>query len=391
MAAARIRSTPDQDLQYRCQTVRANGKTLVTPAKATDPAKTRPGELVNPKAEFVNEMHAVVSQASLDDALAGGGALERLLRSKRGRFQDPGGRVNMCFLEVRTDGIPSQKEIEFATGQAHAHSDITPLPMLSGFALRVTDAEGPQGRSARIPSGAKFARVVKYLRGSIMAAEQLGKKSVMGYVPDCRLYYEDLVKLYLDCGVNAFYFDAHLASPLALEASLRAFTGELDKNGMLEDSLVHMINPGRGMAEGDAAEIPARDVLGFGLGVDVLGERHMRRPPGPGMAEGARRDPGNRHGIFDKDSYGYLRAGDAVGVRACYPADSWVDMARIIAGGGRPDPRIQNAFNSVQLALEGARLRRRLARSEGVLEYVGGKRSVPEAYVKILKRAKVKG
>ena len=83
MAEARIRSMPDEELQYRCQIVEANGKTLATPAKAIDPVKIHPKVQISPDAKFVNEVYAEVSQINIDEALAGGHGLEYRLRAKK--------------------------------------------------------------------------------------------------------------------------------------------------------------------------------------------------------------------------------------------------------------------------------------------------------------------
>ena len=42
MAEAKIRSTPDEELQYRSQEVKANNKTVVTPIKSIDASKIHP-------------------------------------------------------------------------------------------------------------------------------------------------------------------------------------------------------------------------------------------------------------------------------------------------------------------------------------------------------------
>ena len=71
MVEAKIRSTPDEDLQYRSQEVKANNKTIVTPTKTIDPAKIHP-ELsissfhhVNKKIKYINELYARSSKQKI--------------------------------------------------------------------------------------------------------------------------------------------------------------------------------------------------------------------------------------------------------------------------------------------------------------------------------------
>ena len=143
-------------------------------------------------------------------------------------FRRRDARIELCFLEMRTGPIPTRKETEFAAGLAHAHSDIVPLPMRSNFVDRVTDVSVEGRRTVRTLNDAMFERVMGYLRDSIDAMMRLGSKPVMGYIPNYRLYFEEIVGMYVDRGINAFYFDARAATPVALQAPLGALRRELD-------------------------------------------------------------------------------------------------------------------------------------------------------------------
>lgn len=63
MTEAKIKSTPDEDLQYRTQEIRANNKTVITPIKSIDHSKTPPSISIsiNKKVECINELCAGVS------------------------------------------------------------------------------------------------------------------------------------------------------------------------------------------------------------------------------------------------------------------------------------------------------------------------------------------
>ena len=142
------------------------------------------------------------------------------------------------------------------TDLAHGHSDMTPLPMLSGFAERVSNVSIKNNKKVLTASGKKLAQAMEYLAGAIKTIEQLNDKPVMGYVPDYRLCFDELVKMYVDSGINTFYFDAHGSNPVTLKASLRALMRGLNRHGALEKSFVHMTNPGPGRAIRDSPAIP---------------------------------------------------------------------------------------------------------------------------------------
>lgn len=386
MVRARIRSVPDNDLQYRRQEIKVGGKTLLTPTKTIDPEKCHPLAPISKKVGFVNEMYAGLSKMRLDRSINGNDqTVSHRLSATRTRFENPDEKLQLCFLEFKTDGMPTSKEIEFATDHAHVNSDITPLPMLSKFMDRLTNPVA--NRNTRSPSEIKLERFQEYLASAIDTINQLNNKPIMGYVPDYRLYFGKFVKLYVDKEINTFYFDAHLSNPITLHASLRALLRELNKQEVLEESFIHMINPSLGRGTKNMSSIPARDVLGFGLGIDSLGERHMYRPLAPEIREKMQRNPDNRQKLFNKDTYGYVRTSSRAEVRSFYPDDSEIDMSHFF---GVPDPKLQNSFNSEQIALECARLCGRLARSDSMLDYLDGKQYVQKGDVKILKQAKIR-
>lgn len=357
-----------------------------TPTKTVDPQKCHPLAPISEKAEFVNEMYARLSDKALDRGITGGDhTVSYRLSAAKSRFRNPGQRLQLCFIEFDTDEMPSHKEIEFATDHAYVNSDITPLPMISDFRDRLTNLSSNQ--NTRTPSERKFERFQEYLTDAIDTINQLNNKPIMGYVPDYRLHFGKFVKLYADEGINTFYFDAHLSNPITLRASLRAFLRELNNQQILEDSLIHMINPGTGRGAKGRSSIPARDVLGFGLGIDSLGERHMSRPLHPKVLEEMQKNPDNRQKLFSKATYAYVRMSSRAELRSFYPRDSGIAASSFF---GTPDYKLQNSFNSEQIALECAHLRGRLKGPDPMLDYLHGKKDVTDGDVKILKQAKIR-
>ena len=390
MAEARIRSITDEDLQYRSQEVTANNKTITTPVKAIDPSKIHPSINMNARVECINELYAGLSKKKILNHVTGSDSrltydLNRIQR----RFRDPENELQLCFLEFKDDSLPTKTEIEYMTDQAYVCSDITPLPMLSKFVERITNTTFNGKKKTHTPNDAKFEHVKKYLKDSIETIGQLNNKPIMGYVPDYRYYFEPLVNLYADNGINTFYFDAHLSNPITMQASLRALMREMNKRGILEKSFIYMINPGYGRGIRDNNVIPAKDILGFGLGIDGLGDRHMRPVFSKEVITKMQKNPDNRSRLFDKDTYGYLKTSEKEEIKAFYPDDSSVGMSEFMTSG-KPDPKIQNAFNAEQLALESTRLRDNITDSWPILEYLDKNPNLKKDDVKVLKRAKIR-
>ncbi len=390
MAEAKIKSSPDQELQYRSQEVKANGKTLQTPIKAIDPSKIHSSVSLSKNVECVNELYAGLSKEKLSNHLTSSdNSLIYSLNGLQRKFRNPIKEMQFCFLEYKDESIPKLKEIEYLTDQAYVYSDITPIPMLSKFVERITNITIKGQRKIYAPNDTKFEHVKGYLNDAIEIIEQLNNKPIMGYVPDYRYYFDELVKLYVDRGINTFYFNAHLSNPITLQGSLRAFMRELNKQEILEKSFIHMINPGVGRGIKDSSIIPAKDILGYGLGIDSLGDRHMRPVLHMSVIENMKKNPDNRSRLFNKNSYGYLKTSAKNELESFYPNDSGVDLAEFLILG-KPDSKIQNAFNVEQLALESIRLQNKIKDKKSVLGYIDKKSDVRKDDLKILKRAKIK-
>lgn len=390
MAEAKIKSISDEELQYRSQEVKANNKTVVTPIKSIDPSKIHPSQTISKRVECVNELYSGLSKEKISNHITGSDStLIYHLNGIQRKFRDTSKELQLCFLEFKDESLPTQKEIEYVTDQAYVYSDITPLPMLSNFIARITDTTIKGNRKTYAPNNSKFEKVKKYLNDAVETIEQLNNKPIMGYIPDYRYYFDELVKTYADNGINTFYFDAHLSNPITLQGSLRAFMRELNKQGILEKSFIHMINPGIGRGIKDSSIIPAKDILGFGFGIDSLGDKHMRPILHPTVIENMKKNPDNRSRLFSKNTYGYLKISEKKEIEEFYPNDSGVDMSEFITSS-KPDSKIQNAFNIEQLALESTRLRNNLIQSKSILKYIDKKSNIREGDVKILKRAKIK-
>ena len=102
-----------------------------------------------------------------------------------------------------------------------------------------------------------------------------------------------------------------------------------------------------------------------------------------------RKNPDNRSRLFSKKSYGYVKTSDKKEIEGFYPNDSGIDISGFLTSG-KPDSKIQNAFNVEQLALESGNLRNRISQSKSILNYIDRKQDIRKDDIKLLKRAKIK-
>lgn len=390
MTQAKIKSEFDSDLPYRKQTVKANNKTLETPTKSIDPKHMATSVTLSKNVVSLNEMYGGITSLKIQNHLLGKDkSFTYLLNSSSSDFKNPDKEMQLCFLEFKDESFPTAKEIGFMTDQAYVHSDITPIPILSNFKDRITTTTVKDNKKQHSPNESKFQKFLKYIDDCIETIEQLNNKPIMGYIPDYAFYFKDLISFYVKKGINTFYYDAHLSSPMTLQYAIRTLSRELNNEETLENSFIHVLNPGYGRASKDSSVIPAKDILGFGLGIDGLGERHMRRVFTKTLAEYMKKNPDNRSRLFLKNSYGYIKTADKKIIEKIFPNDSGVDIAHFLTGK-KPDNKIQQTFNVEQLSLETNQLRERISENKSLLKYLEKKENVKEDDIKILKRAKIK-
>ena len=379
----------DEDLQYRSQDVVVGNKTITTPIKAIDPTKMDPNGNINTTIKCINELYALVSAENVQECLINStnNLNFRLNQKQKHLPKNTAEEMKICLLEFKEKQFPTQKDIEVMTDVAYVFSDITPLPMLSNIKQKIHDVQKKDESLVYDLNPAKFEKFKKYLTDSIETIEQLNSKPIMGYIPDTRYYFDDIVALYAKKGVNMFYFDAHLSNPITLQAPLRALMRALNNYEILEKSFIHMINPAYGRGVKNSNIIPAKNVLGFGFGVDGLGERHQR--PNFPVFEGIKYTPDQRSRLFDKKTYGYLVTSEPASITDFYPNDSSVDVSKFLVPT-KPDLKTQNSFNTEQLALESMHLRNMITKSDPMLQYIEAKSNVKKQDVQFLKRAKIR-
>ena len=390
MTQATIKSTPDEDLQYRSQRVRANNKEIVTPIKAIDQSKIDAGVTLSRNVSGLTEIYFGLTKNKIVNHLQGKDhSLDYSLNAITKKIKNPDKEIKLSFFEYKDDDFPSIKEIGYMVDQAYVYSDITPIPMLSNFTERVSTVTTINGKQKFTPNDSKFEKFLAYLDNAIQIIEQRNNKPIMGYIPDYRYGFPELLDFYVKKGINTFYYDAHGSSPLTVQGTLRTLLRELNVQETLENCFVHMINPNYGRAAKDSSYVPAKDILGFGVGIDSLGEKHIPLRINKQIAEAMKKNPDNRARLFDKNSYGYLKTSDPKLIDQFYPNDSGIDID-YFKTGTKPSSKIQNSFNMEQLALESIKLKDIISKSQNILKYIEKKKNIKEEDLKILKKFKIK-
>ncbi|MCQ1534508.1 hypothetical protein FTO70_02105 [Methanosarcina sp. KYL-1] len=226
-----------------------------------------------------------------------------------------------CLLEFKNKGenwrYPTEKEIDILTNFAYSHSDITPIPSVP--------------KVARNLNFENFDDFTKYLDFCYDSIEIRNKKNIMGYIPaKAPLFGRELINYYLDKGINAYYVDFDGTMITTHLDMLNAMKRELAKRGYEENHLFHFVNVSYGKSINDQKVLSARDILGFGYGLDSLGGIHSgpkRNPEFYEKLKAMKNIPRNTKRLLNVDDYGYYRF-DAIkdNLESIYPADALISI-----------------------------------------------------------------
>ncbi|AAM31359.1 hypothetical protein [Methanosarcina mazei] len=226
-----------------------------------------------------------------------------------------------CLLEFKNKGenwrYPTEKEIEILTNVAYSHSDITPIPSIP--------------KAARNLNVENFDAFVKYLDSCYESIEIRNKKNIMGYIPaTVSLFGRELINYYLDKGINAYYVDFDGRMITNYIDMLNAMKRELAKRGYEENHLFHFVNASYGKSINDQKVLSARDILGFGYGLDSLGGIHSGPKRNPEFYEKLKTMKNisrNTKRLLNVKDYGYYRF-DSVkdNLDSVYPSDALISM-----------------------------------------------------------------
>ena len=208
-----------------------------------------------------------------------------------------------------------------------------------------------------------FQDFLKYIKNSISVLKQINSKPIMGYVPPIpQLLVEKLIDLYIDEGINSFYFDLDGTLITSHLLQIDAIKRKLQERGYEENHFIHYINAKYGStAINNTSIVPAQDIIGFIRGMDSFGGIHVgaRRPPAyfEWLKKNKKIDE-NVIRIFDKEGYGYhkILSKKKEEINKIYPKDSIIPLKEIDFSKQSVVKRISEIVNMQQQILESKKI-----------------------------------
>lgn len=276
----------DSELLFRTLEINIGKQKIITPENAS--YKDNP----------VSGINEIYKKFSLD----GGGAnsLNKILTSdshesklnnsiKRSSLKN----VNMFFVDYSDIQIPEDKHIEALSDIQYSYSDVVITPSCSKI---VMEENGEEAVDSFLDITNRFLDVV----------ETLNNKGIIGTIPFKipRLNIEDIVKNYHDRDITSFVIDLDGKCVQTTLPKMRMLMRLIKQYGISDESFLYGINSYEGKFAKDAIEIPAKDFISTGFGIDILGMNHIPpRLPTNTWTEISQREKTYR--LFNKDIYGY--------------------------------------------------------------------------------------
>jgi len=292
-------------------------------------------------------------------------------------------KPTLCLLQFKNEEVapryPTKDEIEILANTAYSFSDITPIPSIPKIARTLTSEN--------------LDAFLAYLEACYTAIMVRNKKPIIGYVPaTVPLFTRKIINFYLDHGINAFYldFDGTMISTHA--TALNALKVEIKKRGYEETNFLHYVNVSFGKSINDQDILSARDLLGFGHGLDSLGGVHMGPKRNPEFYEWLKTHKDiklNTNRLLDREDYGYYRVvslGDKIS--GMIPKDTPVPQSDIVSSYESRQTRAVKIVNLHQQCVESTVLRTMVNENpDKTLGYFGSKSNVLAADLKLLSKS----
>ncbi len=339
------------DTDLRSLQVRIGNKDLKTPTKAIATNSfykdtSFPNELCDLQELFLNfDGDSLIKKDQ--DLKFSSDKNKKLKREK----EKTNGCPYFCLLEFKNKGedwrYPTEKEIDILTNFAYSHSDITPIPSVP--------------KVARNLNVENFDAFIEYLDSCYNSIEIRNKKNIMGYIPArAPLFGRELINYYLDKGINAYYIDFDGSMITTHIDMLNAMKRELAKRGYEENHLFHFVNVSYGKSIDDQKVLSARDILGFGYGLDSLGGIHSGPKRNPEFYEKLKsmKDVSrNTKRLLNVDDYGYYRF-DSVkdNLEIIYPANALISINDLNTGSASRLEKYLKIVNLQQQCIEADKL-----------------------------------
>lgn len=278
----------DSELMFKNLDIKIGNKSVTTPEKASY------------KENSVSQINEIYKRFSIDGGRSA--RLKEILSSEsyESKINNEikrcmNSNVNLLFVDYADMKTPDDAYIETLSDIQYVYSDAVITPSFSNIVRNMTGDE---------LIDTYLNRTNKYLD----IVETLNNKCVLGNIPFKipRLNIRDIFENYCNRNITSFVIDFDGKCVETTLPKMRMLMRLMKDYGLLEDSFLYGINSYEGKFAKNAVEIPAKDFISMGYGIDILGMNHI--PPRM-PSESWKNQPKNEtfYRLFDKKIYGYTK------------------------------------------------------------------------------------
>ncbi len=365
----------DENTLYRIAKFRVNNKSITTPSRAIDLSLIKSNINIKNDVRGVNEVYKKLDEKKVNDLMTNTDSQKTFDYSINSSFNKSTPiDLNLLILEYDGRNYPKGKMLEYISDNAHSFSDIVVLPAITNVDKRIGID--------------KFDEFKTFLKDFIEETEKLNSKPIMGMVPTIAwIFMEDLAEFYIDNGIEAFCFDFNGKSPSSVERNLRPFLKAIRQRGLEEKSLLYAFNANPGKIAKYMGVVPAKDILSFGLGFDILGLKHKVLKGPPELFEKLKKSE-KKIRIFNKDDYSFHESGLKT-IETIYPSDSSIDPEQFKKAPKTAIDKIAKIVNIEQQGIEALRLRS-IIKDNRIANYITSKANMKDSDKKTILNIKSK-
>lgn len=275
----------DEELAYRTTRIRFADESLYTPICSSNNDVP-----INDVNEIYRNYSKDILMRGAQSSIFEGGLNQELKKKARSG-------LNVYFVDYNDSAKLTDKELELLTDLQYQYSQVAVTPIWSGL-LKAYDGEKLK------------ELILDWNKKNIEIIETLNNKSIMGSISTTlpRTIVGDVIDSMIDQGVTLFAVDARNRFLDKQETWMRSVIRTIKQRGLLDDTLIYVVNARRANFSKNADIVLARDFLNAGYGADVLGGLHIPNP-GAGKAKEKQLQQGLEPTcrVFNEETYGYAR------------------------------------------------------------------------------------
>ncbi len=207
--------------------------------------------------------------------------------------------LNMFFVDYCDLQRPNDKHIGALSDIQYSFSDIVLTPSCSKITRQ---QNGEDAVELFLDITNRFLDVV----------ETLNNKGIIGTIPFKipRLNIEAIMQNYHDRDITSFVIDFDGKCVQTTLPKLRMLMRLLKEYGISDESVLYGINSYEGKFAKKALQIPAKDFISTGFGIDILGMNHIA-PNFPSTMWNEIKQNEKSFRLFSKEIYGYYKVSES--------------------------------------------------------------------------------